>query len=669
MNTAVKDTRTSLILPLDSLETWITKSYNESYVKPLELDKRLTALISTQGTGKTEMALQALAGCDQVVILTHLRSLAADVQRRFNQQEPITPAAHYQHVNLPSYKGSLAIVVNSLPRVDLENYRGCAVFIDEGSQLLRALYGDHMDSIRGEVLASLQQLLKHASHIVIGDADLSPADLRLFAAWAEVDKTEIEVIRNAFIRQGRRAYFHHDPTDASIRATLLRRVFAGHKAFVGVDSRERAKELAVELQGRGRRVLLITSETDDFTREAVMRDINLAVQGYDILITSPSLFTGVDLSDPYFEDVYLFVTNIGELPSTTYVQALQRVRNPQGEVHVWVRPINWNKPTDPKHISTDVVQRSLMSLGSLDLGMDAVIEVLQKGKVLLEHYSETTAWRNDDINNLQGRLINRLAEAGYELEHLESKQVVLESSVGALIDSAKSPAVKDDLLQQIIKSPTDYITPLEDGRFRMEPSVIRGEHVARVAARYKHLNGNSREDFADIVRHINPEQFAQQVENFEALVIPRDELRRRELEAHKHATPFDFRGQVAKGTLLKALIKALGGTLRRDEPLSHSDVSAVQAVFQEHSNVLRVMFKQATPTDEAGVIKTLNALLNKLGLSLEVSRPRQGGEGRPRQYSLDQHRVGVMEGVAKRRREDQKRAKGEAFIAFDFEHI
>ena len=81
-----------------------------------------------------------------MLLITHLQTLTADLQTRFNEVSPSAPAAHYRNEQpLGAASGNLAIVVNSLHKLRPEAYRGGSVYIDEVSQLLDAVAGEHFD--------------------------------------------------------------------------------------------------------------------------------------------------------------------------------------------------------------------------------------------------------------------------------------------------------------------------------------------------------------------------------------------------------------------------------------------------------------------------------------------------------------------------------------------
>ena len=305
-------------------------------MEPLELQARLTALKASQGVGKTHVGLRAVAGFRPVLLITHLQTLTADLQTRFNEVSPSAPAAHYRNEQpLGAASGNLAIVVNSLHKLRPEAYRGGSVYIDEVSQLLDAVAGEHFDDRRAPVLYALKQVLCAAARVVVSDRDVQLEHVQFLLRLMEADTSEAEVVHNSYLPAKRHVRWH--PSEESLRSRLGERLGQGKKVFVASDSKKYILRLRTSMESAGHAVKVVAGRKRGEAPDPFVGNINEQVTGLDALLVSPALFTGVDIHVRHFDDVYVVAHNgTGRIRSTDFLQAMRRVREPLGEVHVWV---------------------------------------------------------------------------------------------------------------------------------------------------------------------------------------------------------------------------------------------------------------------------------------------------------------------------------------------
>ena len=488
--------------------------YSEPFMRPFVPSRRLTVEKAGQGVGKTEQGLRAVAPSGRAVLLTHRRSLAFDLQHRFNRLGPAQPAQHYLEGDLAGIRGNVVVVVNSLPKLNLSAYVGATVYIDEVTQLLDAIHSVIMDDRREEVVASLSALLRNAAWVAVADRDVEQHHVDLLTAWMGISSDEVVILQNEFVRSGVDAVWHE--AEATWLAALTEAARQGRRVYVASDSRSEIEELARELRERGVRTLTVVADDGSVERAAIMADLNAAVASVDAVLVSPALFTGVDITDEGFDEVFVLATGCTTAhTSTDFLQAVHRVRRPRSHIHVWVAQRNSNPLADEAAIEAAMVPLPLITWRrAWDAEFKAVADAYRN------YYVKSTARRNADINVLPVNL--RQAFAGERTPGAGGADATGEVT-GALRlltrDHGAAVAEEREVVQRLRETATrmrdtsggaQFIVILDESQ--MDPAEV-------VVRRYLWLNGCSWEDLEALIRHADPRLAEKEVENFELAFI------------------------------------------------------------------------------------------------------------------------------------------------------
>lgn len=626
--------------------------YVERYMRPVILTKRLTVLKAGQGVGKTEQGLRAMASSKQAILITHRRTLATDLQQRFNRLGPTQPAQHYLQANLATAEKSLVIVANSLHRLNTANYSGALIYLDEVAQLLDALADETFKEHRLEVLIALRNLLRSAAHVLAADKDVEPQHVELLMQLMDIGPEAVDVHYNAYTPPDRTVYWHEKPD--GLVDILFERTAKGKKAFVAIDNKTAVLQLSAILAEQHLAVQhVVGAETstgvEEQRRHNLLADINDGVKNLDALLVSPALFTGVDISCPHFDDVYVIATNgTKAIPSTDFIQALHRVRKPHGTIHVWANPGTHDLPAT---YAEDVEGAPSFKLSLIRDRQDRKI-----AEAYLDYERKARALRNADVNRLADNLQNGLKAAGYRIETVEDPARTTTDALWTLHPTATkpSPCEHAQLVATIHEAAAHLQADRTTGAFLVNLDEPAATFLAR---RYYALNGNSWQDFEDIARYLDPNDFRRDIENFELLSTPLGELLRRDRIQAIRSLGLNPGYYVRRARLLADLRNALGGSFHADAPLDAPTLAAVHAVFQKHAATLKTAYGQSAP--KANTISTLKALLAKMGMRVKSSRTRTS-PGRPHMHSIDVQSVALMERVLARRESQRPAGNSES---------
>lgn len=282
----------------------------------------LVLLKAPIGSGKTEKFLKALAVTEKTVAITTRVSLVADLANRLAVDSYKSPL-NFDHCD------RLAICLNSIGNgrfsAPLENAQ--AVLIDEISAVCRECHAPQ-GTLRKQAKNIWQKLcrLLSTAEIAAGvDADLCTDDVLALAADVERPLQIIEVA--ATLPQIAAEIGAMDAVLAqalaAIKEGIPTRIFSDSaRQIAKLDAliRERHPDLRV-MAIHAKNGIATTGRPDVL---AALDDINAAMQGYDVLLHTPCVESGLSITQPYFDATYGFYA--GMVSPAAFIQMARRDR-------------------------------------------------------------------------------------------------------------------------------------------------------------------------------------------------------------------------------------------------------------------------------------------------------------------------------------------------------
>jgi hypothetical protein len=348
---------------------------------------RLTLVRSPKGTGKTQWleskVSQLKEGGARILLIGHRRSLIAASAKRLGlvcylveSEETITdlndwfegksadddsdedapPNLVQSHASpTPHY----AICADSLPLImDTTVHRYDIVIIDEVEQVIGHLLSETMKPTRRLVLHALRFYLNHATEIYALDADLHRVSVVSLCEMLDEKPREARFIVNAWRPEDRSVDLYK--SKHHLLGELQASVQRGERCFVCSNSKRLIKDLAEQFKGmpgNTLRVMSVTAENAHHSDvQSFLRDIQVQATDYNIILASPALGTGIDITFPNDEARIDTVFGIFEGRINTHFdidQQLSRVRNPK-RVCVWIHPQEYQFETDVNAIRSEI---------------------------------------------------------------------------------------------------------------------------------------------------------------------------------------------------------------------------------------------------------------------------------------------------------------------------
>ncbi|MCC5599311.1 plasmid replication protein, CyRepA1 family [Nostoc favosum] len=325
----------------------------------------LIGVKSAKGTGKTtalqNVVQQAKVRNQPVLLITHRILLGRflcekigiqwgthkeDADKRIDKT--LTPAPPILRSLSPQQ--SLGLCVDSIWKLNPENWRGAIVILDEVEQSLwHLLNSNTCKHKRVKILKLFQQListvLTTGGLVIVQDADLSDVSLEYLQGLAGIKLTPWVVLNQWKPQHGWDVTFYDSPNPTPLIHQLELDLLAGRKCYVTTDSRagryscetiERyLKERLQKLRRQFPKTLVVSSHTTNTPgHEAVdfIAAINQKISEYDGVFVTPSLGTGISIDVQHFDRVYGIFQ--GVIPDSEARQALARVRDDVPRV-VW----------------------------------------------------------------------------------------------------------------------------------------------------------------------------------------------------------------------------------------------------------------------------------------------------------------------------------------------
>jgi hypothetical protein len=234
------------------------------------------------------------------------------------------------------------------------------ILIDESEQVLAHFLSDTIGEDRYKLFEQFKNLLSAAGSVVALDADLGWTTVNTLLAIKSLPKLKVgrtgktlihpaptkqplNIYINSWHPRGREIMTY--PTAGQVLEVLKSNLLDGHRSFFVSNSKARVKAVseAIEELGKraGRKFRTITITAENSKTVDVQRFITAVrteILKYDVVLTSPSLGTGVDITFADGGQMIHSVFGIFENLINTHTeidQQLGRVRNPK-HVHVYV---------------------------------------------------------------------------------------------------------------------------------------------------------------------------------------------------------------------------------------------------------------------------------------------------------------------------------------------
>ncbi|WP_413198849.1 plasmid replication protein, CyRepA1 family [Nostoc piscinale] len=307
----------------------------------------LVGVKSAKGTGKTtalqNIVQQSKTKNQPILLITHRIQLGKFLCDKIGIQWGLN-----NNNNLFSYfdsqtTESLGLCIDSIWKINVDQWQGGIVILDEVEQLLwHLLNSDTCKNKRVKILKNFQKLiatvLQTGGLVIAQDADLSDVSLEYLQGLSGIKITPWLLVNQWQPARGWDITFYDSPNPTPLIHQLELDLLAGRKCYVTTDSRSGRyscetienylKERLEKLRYQFPKSLVIssrTTNTPDHPAVEFVGNINQKIGEYDTIFVTPSLGTGISIDVQHFDRVYGIFQ--GVIPDAEARQALARVRD------------------------------------------------------------------------------------------------------------------------------------------------------------------------------------------------------------------------------------------------------------------------------------------------------------------------------------------------------
>jgi Origin of replication binding protein len=410
----------------------------DRYLRLGSMQDGLTLIKSPKGTGKTEQLARLLSERDDSTLLIgHRVALIRQSCKRLGLE-------CYLDIEGPLEGQRLGVCLDSLQRLrgsSLSTFK--TIIIDESEQVLSHFLADTMErENRDAIFVTFRALLRRAKRVIALDADLGWLTFETLTKLIN-DPAKLPGVPKRPVAPERKPvrahiYLNEHATDRNIRifdteyhllADLKRCLADKKRIFVTSNSKRRVDAVSEAIAkdfGDQIRQIKITSETvrSDAVKKFIEKPSEHALS-YDLILTSPSLGTGVDISFEGDGELIHGIYGFFDAMITTHFdfdQQLARVRHP-GDVRVWISPRTSKFDTAVDVIKRDILRDGLYKNLLMDfdeLGRPVYLE----DDPFLDMASLIVSQQRASKNNLKRHFIQLKRRQGYTVSMIDADETM-----------------------------------------------------------------------------------------------------------------------------------------------------------------------------------------------------------------------------------------------------
>lgn len=345
---------------------------DQKYLTELQFNKGTTLIKSPKGTGKTHYLKQLVKDLKDknltILLVGHRRSLINDLSLKLGLVSYLDNDHSLKQKLTSAEKRYFAVSVDSISTcLNPLSDKFDVIIIDESEQVFSHLISDLIPlQKRNASYTILKHYLHVAKHCVAMDADLNEVTLSAIKGFGNKNP----FLNTTFILNKYKNETYDDIEIFDSANHLLGQMFIdidnGQRLYVCSNSKNKIASIVEAIHGKyGKEfpLLWITSDNSKDPKNIhFIENIQSEFTNYKIVLTSPVLGTGIDITFPDNEKLVDSVYGFFEARINTHHdidQQISRVRQP-GAIKVWISPEKFNFETELDPIRQELAESGLI---------------------------------------------------------------------------------------------------------------------------------------------------------------------------------------------------------------------------------------------------------------------------------------------------------------------
>lgn len=378
---------------------------------------------------------------------------------------------------IPDYrKDHYGVCLDSIYKVSFTSKPYDLIIIDEVEQVLAHLLAETIDDASG-YFSALKQLISAAKNVVVLDADvdwcsfLTLTSMR-YGTSSSGRSTQVNVLINEYKVKNQTIEVVSSRNE--LIGQIKKDVERGKKVYVSSNSKSRIEGTAAALKEKFPQVplLYVTSEnSNDEAMQDFITNIKHEILKYQVVLASPSLSTGIDITFPDDEKIFDCVYGIYEPLINTHTeidQQLARVRHPK-DIKVWISPRKFNFETNFDVVKSDLLQQSVIAnttIGSQNYTNEAIFKEQNQ---FIRFAALVVSRQRSSKNSLKSNYIKHKLNEGWEV--LETSDDYNKAE-GKIVDALGKQLNQEEFIESILTA-----SPLSEEDYELIDHKLRSDNI------------------------------------------------------------------------------------------------------------------------------------------------------------------------------------------------
>ncbi|VBM56235.1 Signal recognition particle GTPase [Burkholderia pseudomallei] len=629
----------------------------DKFLPEMLLEPGVTFVRSPKGSGKTErlehISRQCRANGLSVLLIGHRQTLLHSMADQLGLTCYLYSEDGKQKNNGPEDR--YAICVDSMGKLlKPHRHQYDVVIVDEAEQVFSHITSaSTLKEKRRHCYQLLCHYLSQAKSVILCDADLDAISIEAISQVVAED-TPYHFYLNDYRAAQKQYDLYAD--EKHLVAEMMAAIGEGGRHYVATNSKRKAKTLhaAISAAHPGKNVMLVTAEdTADAATQHFIDNIRTEILDYDVVIASPTLGTGIDITfDNEAQEIDTVFGFFASRVNTHFDidQQLARVRHPK-TVKVWVTPERFNFETDPSAIEAELIL--CRNLNDMIIGYTReCLPILEQS--FLKVYSQVAAMQRASKNALRHNFMQLREQNGW-------KANLIERSADASKDGSEKMKEAEALIEANRVDAICNAVPITEDEYRTLLDMQKAKPLTDAdecsKRRYELASFYRAPVDAELIDLDDNGKFRKCIQLAETYFSPLsstiDRSRRFDDES---ALASDAAKLPLKRELLRELLTSAGladdnNAIKCNVSFQQANLAHFVATYRLNSRRIEELFRLPTRSDlDRNAVQSLTPLLNLIGLSKKQSANyKVGTTTRVREYQVDTDSVELVNSIIQRR--------------------
>ena len=606
----------------------------------------------------------------RVLLIGHRQALIRSLCKRLQLNCYLDEDAELEYS--PLYRDQYGVCIDSIYKVLKYGRPYDLVIIDESEQVIGHFLAETMRD-RFFFFKGFSKVIKEAKSVVAMDADLSWTTYLVLSELRNQtpkkrDLNGLSIFINEY--KGPTKVIEIYESQLQLIGQIWSDIRDGKKLFICSNSKNKIEYLDQQLTKDFPDIKSISITSENSTKpevQAFISDIRKACTEYQIILTSPSLGTGVDISFEDSKEVFDCVYGIFETLINTHFevdQQLSRVRHPK-RVCVWISPRRFNFEHNYDVVKKDLLEANVIANGAFTLANSiASAAFFDKDKSFLNLAALVVSDQMKSKNHLRSNFIQYKRKLGWKIEYIGSTDL---REFGKQIKASGKQLSTEMYIDKLLSAtPIDEST-FEDIADRLDSNFSQEEiseaemfSYRRIAIELFYREPISRE----IIIRDDFGYVRQVFRRFERVI------QESELDEHRYTDAITSSGQIpinegmkfyrdrkrqADGWLIYILLRSAGvltnGVFDCEREITSLDLDLFVQIARSNKAILEMQLDrfQLRADIEEKPTQQLGVLLKMIGLELKRSRTSKlPGDKKLYHYRVDANRLAAIQQIQAR---------------------